>query len=479
MTPEQLAHFRSRLAAAQRTPGRVSPRSGAGMTLDQLGSLRTAIARGRSVAGPEPVYFASGMSSVGRLRASLEIGQPVGITISNCPARCWEWVMANLADPRLRIFVDSGAYAEYTSEQEVSPAEWHRRYEKMARLAETVKSPRASIVLPDRVRDPAASLQRLADLAPYVRRIIGSGAEALLPLQKGRYTDPLVYLRDAARVIGVPVRTLVPSVPVVSRAYTTSQILDLVRRLQPARLHLLGITRSEAAKDLLPQIQALAPEALLSYDSVLAREGAGIISSVGGRWGGGPRGQTRARYQALSDIDPAAVVRTQEGGAPRRASHGVGRGKGGLDVLIRVLAQGKRGNPLDAAAARLTDLVGEEFELNRRARTAVKNQASLWLSGLYPDEWYEPGGIPPQQAMKVAGGGVLNWDYFVDKAQELLVREGISSTGRRSGTLAEAATQPRMERHVQGRSLPANGRRHRGDTGHPDPSRPWRRTLDF
>jgi len=364
------------------------------------------IAKLRGAQAQEPLYFASGTNSPGPMQAALENNIPFGISIDKCKAACTEWIFAHAEDPRLRLFVDSGAYGEFTGGTKVPDEEWHRRYEQMAYMAEVVGD-RASIVLPDKIGDPQESMRRLEEFAPYVKRIVKSGAEPLLPIQKGgEKIDVRAYMDEAAEAAGVPVSALIPSIPLKQKAYTAAQALAVIKALQPRRVHLLGMDVERASKKILPGIRRLSPHTSVSLDSVFQRGKAGML----GRTGDAPSPLTLARYQSELQIDPQLLVRTQIGGPPK------------YEALIAILAGGAKTRKLQRATTALVDLVAQTESWPKDA--ALRQEARRFLQGRFP---YEDGYFP---------GSRFNWNYYIDKIGELAMTQEIGTAGRRSGTLS-------------------------------------------
>ncbi len=401
------------------------------MSVDLILGLR----RPGGAAPLEPLYFASGTTSPSRLDAALEGGQAVGLAIQDCARPCQKWLEKNLGDPRLKLFVDSGAYAEHQAVRAGRPAltdgELRRRYETMARIAEGKGDSAVAIVLPDRIGDTAESLRRLGLLKKWVRRIVAAADAALLPLQKsGRRFDPRHYIAAAARATGAKASDLVPTIPVVSRLFSVDEIVNVVETLRPPHIHLLGIAPSEAGKEIVPAIQRVDPAIKISLDSVMVR---GRTGFTGGPLQG-PRGQTAVRYATPLEIDPQTIVRKTLGGEPD------------LDALVDILSYRLRAPSHERAAQRLASL-----------REGMTDDPS-WFPDSISD--LDKGGRPYVESAWVflkTGLHTEDWDYWVDQVGRLLLAEDLGRRGGTVGRLSGEASKRGFHTAIAG-SPPVHGR---------------------
>jgi hypothetical protein len=410
----------------------------------------------------EPLFFWSGSQSPSRLQTLLEEGFAAGISISACPkdSPCYRWLCKNARDSRLRLFVDSGAYKEWSSPSaQVTDAEWRERYEQMATLAEKMGT-RAWVVLPDKIQDSKESQRRIKLLGAYVRRIVRAGSHALLPLQKapGERIDASAYVQRAARSAGIKPEQITPAIPMPAKSYSDDEIIEVVRALSPKAIHLLGVSADTSA-ELVGRIQRACPGIRVTLDSVKWKRAVGMK----GGFLRGPKPLTRYRYEAALQIDPQLLLRDGEDGRPR------------LDVLVRVLSGKSRGN-LTEAAKKLADIVFDaeaEYGLPEEHRPALLREASAFLRGqLYPvsrdrswrasrpARWTRPQGSvrawpPPDDPIweyphPAYQGASRDWHYYVSRVAPLVFQQGAGRVERRSGTHAEAASTVGATRHLRG-----------------------------
>jgi hypothetical protein len=252
---------------------------------------------------PENYYnrfdYYSGANTAGLFKAVVNLNRFPGVAIQDCRGQCFERFKS--LKPGLHAFIDSGAFAEFRSGNDLPLDVWKQRYEQVLSLAQHLGY-RVSIVMPDKIADPEQTKQRQVALRPTIQKIEHTGAELLLPLQKGskKGIDGLKLLRSNAANLGVPVSRLVPAIPMPAGMWTHQQIIDLAGKLPGNRMHLLG-NRTEVVKNLILNILAVRPDMLISTDSVQTR------LSVG--WTGNkPQPTTLRRVRTVAqDIDPEVL----------------------------------------------------------------------------------------------------------------------------------------------------------------------------
>ena len=245
--------------------------------------------------GPWPRYYASGANSPGTMSAMRDARHALGVSLHNCGRdTCLAWIERNGENEDVLLFVDSGAFHEFTHNAPISEREWVQRLKIMKEIG-TLLGPRALIVLPDKVGDAKTSLRRIRDNRNLVREILKTGAEVILPIQLG--IPPKQYVKSVAEILRVDPRRFVPGLPLNAKALSLKGAVDIVRALRPRRVHLLGKGPSRS-KPFIDKFHKLDPGLKVSLDSVWMR---GVAGMTGGK-GKGPLPLTRARYQEALNV---------------------------------------------------------------------------------------------------------------------------------------------------------------------------------
>jgi len=109
---------------------------------------------------------------------------------------------------------------------------------------------------PDCVGDQDETLKRLALYRPELQQLAELGAQVIIPLQVGARIHEEFYA-EATAVAGVP---LVPAFTMKKAATSEEDAARFLRRVKPARIHLLGMGRENfRAPRIVAMIHACSP----------------------------------------------------------------------------------------------------------------------------------------------------------------------------------------------------------------------------
>ena len=201
-------------------------------------TARTAGAAGGAVHRTPPVItFRSGASAPADFRGYAAARVPVGVAVSAFGPDGATWGMvAAYARSGGAVFVDSGAFGDFTAGRATDFDLVMRRYRQLAREA---GGGRLHLVMPDVLGDQAASLALLRRHAAAIRALVAQGHDALVPLHKGPL-PPSAAWREAVRLLGTD--DLTAAVPALENAFGQADLAELLSApAAPKRIHLLGI----------------------------------------------------------------------------------------------------------------------------------------------------------------------------------------------------------------------------------------------
>ncbi len=221
---------------------------------------------GRPTLPPKVSVFASGANTAREIRGFTLAGVSVGVSVSLIR----EEAIQELLHAKGCIFADSGAFSEIqfgpkgpTIVAPITDVEWQRRIAIYKRFAVSLGS-RLSVVAPDRVADQQVTLMRLATYRAEMAEIAELGAEVLIPVQNGDLS-PVEFYRKAVETAGID---LVPAMPMKKAATGFAEVMEFVKAVRPARIHMLGMGyETMKARQFVAQLQVIAPDLEITLDS--------------------------------------------------------------------------------------------------------------------------------------------------------------------------------------------------------------------
>lgn len=243
-------------------------------------------------------HFASGSSAIGDMRGFSRILYPIGVTASDLrPNALAELV--SIAHLPIKVFVDSGAFSEVemgprgpTVVRPIELAEWVRRL-RIAHVIAAAFGDKSVIVAPDQVGSQKETLLRLERQADAIRGIRAIGAKIVVPIQCGTLS-PWAFDDAAKAVLGFD--DFVRGLPGNKAAMSTNDVVELVQRVRPGSVHVLGMgPHNQRFRELIQACRESSPDIEISCDSNLI---AAHVGKANGR-DGEARALTAAEQLAL------------------------------------------------------------------------------------------------------------------------------------------------------------------------------------
>jgi hypothetical protein len=269
--------WRALAAVRRELPSRITEDELAGFLGRQGVDLCSAMSAALAQQGLPSVYYASGTNHVGEVRGYAAVGQPIGVTAPDV-SEVVERALLQLAETGIKVFVDSGAFGEFTQGVLISEAEWAQRLALYTRLAEGLGN-QLAVVAPDKVGDQDASLERLRQHQDRMRYLQRLGAQVIVPLQVGARS--LVEIYDVVwKLLRCP---FTPGLPANKAALSESDLVALLEQRKPERIHFLGLgprTRQRHGRRLLEIARTLSPGTRVSMDSALRKALVGRASGL-------------------------------------------------------------------------------------------------------------------------------------------------------------------------------------------------------
>lgn len=210
--------------------------------------------------GPVRIYR-SGLSRARDFEVFARARVPLGVEIHEIGAATSALIVAANREG-LPVFVDNGAFAAFKRGARVDAADVFRRYAALA--ARLPRPDRVAWVVPDVVGDQAATLALIARHRDDILRLIASGADVLVPIQKGARSLAACHDWIVACLGTRAFRTALPS---NEAAVTADEVLDFVSEARPEKIHLLGIARQARLQPLLDALSRVDPALDVSTDA--------------------------------------------------------------------------------------------------------------------------------------------------------------------------------------------------------------------
>jgi hypothetical protein len=265
-------------------------------------------------------YFASGSNHPAEIRGFARVGQDVGVAAPELNHAA-EAELVKLSGSNVKVFIDSGAFSEvafnaphkcfkskkckagkcigdgnlpypdtapftFATVKPITILAWSHILSLYIRLASALGD-QLFVVAPDKVGDQQETLSRLNRFASVLRAIKATGANILVPIQKGELTQA-DFVSACAKALGFD--DFVHAMPCKKGATTMKELADYVAEVKPARMHLLGMgLKNRGIKTAMAIIGNLSPETDVTCDSCLITATVGRTNGPGG----GPRLMTR------------------------------------------------------------------------------------------------------------------------------------------------------------------------------------------
>lgn len=248
---------------------------------------------------PKSNWFPSGSNHEGEIQGLADAGQNVGVAVNQINAAA-EAALVELAGSTTQVFVDSGAFSEVdftpapTVVKPITPEQWAERLDIYQRLADAL-GPQLHPVAPDMVAHQTETLARLEHYAPRLRKLAATGAQVMVPHQKGERTLA-EFNRAAHAILGFDFTV---AVPMQKDATSVEELAELAAAVKPTRMHLLGRgPKSDIYPAAVAAILAASPTTIIQCDSAGIRALSGKTNGPGG----GPRAITTAADEAMETV---------------------------------------------------------------------------------------------------------------------------------------------------------------------------------
>jgi hypothetical protein len=224
----------------------------------------------------EVTVFRSGASNPAEFNGYAAAGEPVGVVIGLLSGPMRERLRQHVDSEGGMVFVDSGVYSSGEAKQ-VDFGDVMSRYRQ---LVASVRTPAAlMLVMPDKPGEFATTLDLLRAHRVQIAALHGTGAQLIVPLQRG--ADSIVSGYDAVReAVGLG-DAFILGLPCKRHSFDLAEIRQMMRERQPARVHLLGVGADR--KKLFALASAISmpsPATVLTADSCRIRAMVGEAAPV-------------------------------------------------------------------------------------------------------------------------------------------------------------------------------------------------------
>lgn len=177
------------------------------------------------------IAFCSGMSSASDLRGAMAAKAAVGVV-----AGLLTTVQVILSLPRYlneggKVFIDSGAFAEFTGKAPLDIRAVLSVYRTVAELTDRPEN--LYVVAPDKIGDQTVTLERLSEHRRVVVDLINMGCNVIVPIQCGPM-PPASFLKEVKLAIGTD--RFIAGIPSNKAAMKPEEVATL----EHPQFHILG-----------------------------------------------------------------------------------------------------------------------------------------------------------------------------------------------------------------------------------------------
>lgn len=209
---------------------------------------------------PSFKVYRSGASSRADAAGYITAGLPIGVTATDSSQNVLS-LLAEYASTGGEVFVDSGAFRLF---KEGSAIDYGKVLQVYKHLITSTKHPENLLLVgPDIIGDQRSSIELLLRWRNEVCELIDSGAEVMIPLQRGERS-----LSECWRIVSRLLRRpFVVGLPSNAAAIPPVEVMEFISTVQPERVHFLGCQENQ----MLHQAQYLAPTCRITSDASMLR----------------------------------------------------------------------------------------------------------------------------------------------------------------------------------------------------------------
>jgi len=212
-------------------------------------------------------FYCSGVAPICEIKALVDSDIHYGVSLHTLSNKSLQYMIQN---PVGKIFVDSGAFAEYGKER-ITHREWLRKLNIYSQLA-NVYGKNALFVAPDCIGDQTETIIRLLRYKNKILDLLDK-ANVIVPLQKGSLSISAFYYQ-VVQILGTS--NFVCGLPFKKSALNIEDYIELVQTVAPERVHFLGVSpRSQKFPYIKKVTQQLDNPPCISLDAVMFRALAG------------------------------------------------------------------------------------------------------------------------------------------------------------------------------------------------------------
>lgn len=204
--------------------------------------------------------YRSGASSKADAIGIVNAGVPLGITAMDSSSNVLD-IAAEYASRGGNVFVDSGAFRLVRTGGTIDYAVVISRYRYL--MERTQQPSNLLLVAPDVVGDQKQSIEMLSNWLVPVRELIDSGAQVMVPIQKGAIQLEMYWRKVSASLD----REFVVGLPSNAAAIPEKEVLSFLKAVRPAAVHFLGCR----ANCLVHKAQFASPATVITSDASTLR----------------------------------------------------------------------------------------------------------------------------------------------------------------------------------------------------------------
>lgn len=219
--------------------------------------------------------YPSGMTRPADFDVAIKAEAPVGLDLREMSKPLTAKVIEAL-NAGTPVFLDSGAFGAFRKGEQIDPALTLGRYTALAEAINDDAVDNLTVVAPDVVGDPKATLDMLRKHAKQIANLGSDGVNIIVPVQTSSDMSAADFAREAAAIL-TEADSAMPTfwwgIPSNAAAMSDAQFREFLEELAPDKLHILGAATREKALPRLQAIDAVLPdqEVIITLDANVLR----------------------------------------------------------------------------------------------------------------------------------------------------------------------------------------------------------------
>ncbi len=244
--------------------------------------------------------YPSGMTRPADFGAAMKAESPVGLDLREMSGPLTEKTV-EAVNAGIPVFVDSGAFGLFRKGERIDAAKTLSKYAALAKSVDDAAIDNLTVVAPDVVGDPAATLEMIGAHAPAIVGLMTDGVRVIVPVHANAETSAVDFAQQVIETLeateeGGAVPAFPWGIPSNAAAMSDAEFRKFLRDVRPTHIHILGAASRKTAG---ARLKAIDDE--LADQEVVITLDANVIRSSGVTDAAGPEDRAERLAAALRE----------------------------------------------------------------------------------------------------------------------------------------------------------------------------------